>query len=78
MNVIVMIAASLLPAVVLLLYIWMKDTQKEPTYMLLKAVAWGIGIIILIVFCIKMHKRAYAKVQALGEKDRWIGTDNNC
>ena len=46
MNVIVMIAASLLPAVVLLLYIWMKDTQKEPTYMLLKAVAWGIGIVI--------------------------------
>ena len=39
-----MIAAALLPAVLLLLYIWKKDTQKEPIYMLLKAVAWGIGM----------------------------------
>jgi RsiW-degrading membrane proteinase PrsW (M82 family) len=38
----------------------------------------GVGFAILIVFCIKMHKRAYAKVQALVEKDRWMGTDNNC
>ena len=29
----------------------------------------GVGFAILIVFCIKMHKRAYAKVQALVEKD---------
>ena len=56
MNVIVMIAASLLPAVVLLLYIWMKDTQKEPTYMLLKAVAWGIGIVIPVVVVETMIK----------------------
>jgi RsiW-degrading membrane proteinase PrsW (M82 family) len=56
MNVIVMIAASLLPAVVLLLYIWMKDTQKEPTYMLLKAVAWGIGIVIPVVVMETMIK----------------------
>ena len=51
-----MIAAALLPAVLLLLYIWKKDTQKEPTYMLLKAVAWGIGIIIPVVVVETMIK----------------------
>lgn len=50
------IAAALLPAVLLLLYIWKKDTQKEPTYMLLKAVAWGIGIIIPVVVVETMIK----------------------
>ena len=30
----------------------------------------GIGFAILIYFCIKMHKRAQAKVVALVEKDR--------
>ncbi|WP_155949433.1 hypothetical protein [Prevotella sp. MA2016] len=42
---ILMLIAALLPAVLLLLYIWNKDTQKEPSYMLIKAVTWGIGII---------------------------------
>lgn len=46
---ITMLIASLLPAVLLLLYIWKKDTQKEPTYMLMKAVSWGIGIIIPVI-----------------------------
>lgn len=54
MNIIIMLAASLLPAVLLLLYIWKKDTQKEPTYMLVKAVAWGIGIIIPVAVVEKM------------------------
>lgn len=49
MNVIIMLVTSLLPAVLLLLYIWKKDTQKEPTDMLLKAVSWGIWIIIPVV-----------------------------
>lgn len=49
MNMITMLIASLLPAVLLLLYIWKKDTQKEPTYMLMKAVSWGIGIIIPVI-----------------------------
>lgn len=44
-----MLIASLLPAVLLLLYIWKKDTQKEPTYMLMKTVSWGIGIIIPVI-----------------------------
>ena len=54
MNIMIMLAASLLPAVLLLLYIWKKDTQKEPTYMLVKAVAWGIGIIIPVAVVEKM------------------------
>ena len=48
-NMILMLFAALLPAALLLLYIWNKDTQKEPTYMLIKAVTWGIGIIIPVI-----------------------------
>ena len=36
--------AALLPAIALLYYIWKKDTQKEPTSWLVKAVLWGVGI----------------------------------
>ena len=42
----IMLAASLLPAVLLLLYIWKKDTQKEPTSLLIKAVLYGAAICI--------------------------------
>lgn len=40
------LAASLLPAVLLLLYIWKKDPQKEPTSQLVKAVVCGVVICI--------------------------------
>ncbi len=40
----IILLAALLPAILLWLYIWKMDTQKEPTYLLLKAVAWGIAI----------------------------------
>ena len=33
------------------------DTHKEPTYMLLKAVTWGIGIIISVVVVESMMKQ---------------------
>lgn len=36
--------AALLPVIALLYYIWKKDTQKEPTSWLVKAVLWGVGI----------------------------------
>ena len=49
-----MLIAALLPAVLLLLYIWKKDTQKEPTMQLVKAVLWGVGIIIPVVVVEKM------------------------
>lgn len=43
---IIILTAALLPAILLWLYIWKKDAQKEPTSWLLKAVLWGIAIII--------------------------------
>ena len=46
MDLIVIISAALLPAILLWLYIWKKDTQKEPTSWLVKAVLWGVAIII--------------------------------
>jgi len=43
---IIILSAAVLPAFLLLLYIWKKDTQKEPTSWLVKAVLWGVAIII--------------------------------
>ena len=49
MNTIIIFAA-ILPSILLLLYIWKKDPQKEPTSWLIKAFLWGIGICIPIAF----------------------------
>ena len=46
MNLIIVLSAALLPAILLWLYIWKKDTQKEPTSWLIKALLWGVAIII--------------------------------
>ncbi len=46
MNLIMILSAALLPAILLWLYIWKKDTQKEPTSRLAKAVLWGMAICI--------------------------------
>lgn len=46
MNIIIILSAAILPAILLWLFIWKKDTQKEPTSWLLKAVLWGVTIII--------------------------------
>lgn len=46
MDIILILVAALLPAILLLLYIWKKDTQKEPTSWLVKAVLWGVAICI--------------------------------
>ena len=48
MNIILILAAALLPAVLLWLYIWKKDPQKEPTSWLVKATLWGVAICIPI------------------------------
>jgi RsiW-degrading membrane proteinase PrsW (M82 family) len=45
-NILILIAAALLPAILLLLYIWKKDPQKEPTSQLVKAVLYGVAICI--------------------------------
>ena len=46
MSILIVIAAAVLPAILLWLYIWKKDTQKEPTAWLVKAVLWGVAICI--------------------------------
>ena len=46
MRILIILSAALLPAILLWLYIWKKDTQKEPTSLLVKAVLWGVAIII--------------------------------
>lgn len=48
MKVLILLIAALLPAALLLYYIWKKDPQKEPTSWLVKAVVWGIAICIPI------------------------------
>ena len=49
MDLIILLSA-LLPALLLFLYIWKKDPQKEPTSLLVKAVLWGVGICIPVAF----------------------------
>lgn len=46
MELFFVLAASLLPAILLLLFIWKKDPQKEPTSQLVKAVVYGVAICI--------------------------------
>lgn len=50
MNTLLLLAAALLPAVLLWLYIWKKDPQKEPTAQLVKAVLWGVAICVPVSF----------------------------
>lgn len=44
MDLILIITSALLPAILLWFYIWKKDTQKEPTSWLVKAMLWGVAI----------------------------------
>lgn len=44
-----MIAAALLPIILLWLYIWKRDPKKEPFKQLLKAFLYGVGICIPVV-----------------------------
>lgn len=44
MNILILLAAALLPAILLWMYIWKQDTQPEPTNWLAKAVLYGVGI----------------------------------
>lgn len=46
MKTMIILTVAVLPAILLWLYIWKKDTQKEPTSWLVKAVLWGVAIII--------------------------------
>ena len=49
MNILIMLAAALLPAIFLWCYIWKQDPQPEPTNWLVKATLYGVGICIPII-----------------------------
>ena len=53
MELLLKIALALLPVVLLLLYIWKKDQQPEPTSWLMKALVWG-GIICIPVAIVEV------------------------
>lgn len=44
MEIVIILGAALLPAILLFLYIWKKDAKPEPTSLLIKAVLWGVAI----------------------------------
>ena len=46
MNILILLAAALLPAILLLYYIWKQDPQPEPTNWLVKATLYGVAICI--------------------------------
>lgn len=46
MNILILLAAALLPAILLWIYIWKQDPQPEPTNWLAKAILYGAGICI--------------------------------
>lgn len=46
---IIILTAALIPAILLWIYIWKKDNQKEPTSWLVKAVLWGIAIVLPVL-----------------------------
>jgi len=46
MKIILLLIAAVLPAALLWFYIWKKDPQKEPIRLLVKAVWYGIGIVV--------------------------------
>lgn len=46
MSTLILLAAALLPAIVLWCYIWKQDPQPEPTNWLVKAALYGVGICI--------------------------------
>lgn len=49
MNILIILAAALLPAILLWLYIWRQDLQPEPTGWLVKATLYGVGICVPVV-----------------------------
>ena len=48
MKTLILFAAALVPALLLWLYIWWKDPQKEPVGQLLKAFALGVGVVFVV------------------------------
>lgn len=49
MSALILLAAALLPAILLWYYIWKQDPQPEPTNWLVKATLYGVSIIIPVI-----------------------------
>lgn len=50
MSELIVIGLALFPAIILFLYIWLKDPKREPLSKVFKAVLWGIAVCILACF----------------------------
>ena len=72
MDLIILLSA-LLPVLLLFLYIWKKDPQKEPTSLLVKAVLWGVGICIPVAFLELAINGIYDALAMSGIVNPYIG-----
>lgn len=71
----IILFAALLPAILLWLYIWKKDTKKEPTSWLIKATLWGVAICIPLYFVETVI--SYVLFGASGKPSTLLGTTAN-
>lgn len=70
MNILIVLAAALLPAILLWIYIWKQDPQPEPTNRLVKAVLYGVIIFIPVAIL----ESAIKQVLLGGEPTTVFGT----
>lgn len=70
MNILLLFVAALLPAALLLCYIWRKDLQPEPTKWLVKAVLYGVGICVPVA----LIEMVISQVLFGGDPTTLIGT----
>lgn len=50
MNTWIILAAAVLPALLLWLYVWKRDAKPEPAKELIKAILWGVALCIPVAF----------------------------
>ena len=70
MNIVIILIAALLPAILLFLYIWKIDPQKEPTSRLVRAFLGGVAI----CFPVAMLEMIIMGILFLGEPTSLFGT----
>lgn len=70
MDMLILLAAALLPALLLWMYIWRQDPQPEPTNWLVKAALYGVGICIPVA----MFEMMVQQVLFRGEPTTLFGT----
>lgn len=70
MDILILLVAALLPAVLLGYYIWKQDPQPEPTNWLIRAALYGVGI----CFPVALLEMAIQNVFIGGEPTTLLGT----